>query len=107
MFSIDNNTIKITRGDTGRFSITLTNELDGTVYTPSAYDKITFTVKKSVKDTNILIQKEGTTITISPEDTANLAFGKYVYDVQVVFSNGDVDTVVVPSTFQILSEVNG
>ena len=45
-------------------------------------------------------------IRISPDDTKNLEYGQYVYDVQVTMANGDVATVIPPTTFNILEEVN-
>ena len=45
-------------------------------------------------------------IKISPDDTKNLDYGQYFYDVQVTMANGDVATVIPPTAFNILEEVN-
>ena len=110
MLHIDetSNTIQLTRGDTARFSVPIDNETSGEEYVLSDDDRITFTVKKRVKDETPLFQKTvfGTTLFhVKPEDTQGLSFGKYVYDIQLTTSDGDVYTVIEPSTFEILSEV--
>lgn len=110
MFSIDStdNTIKLTRGDTARFSIDITNDISESDYTFSKDDILNFTVKKRVKDEEPLIKKTsvGTTLFyIKPEDTNSMTFGKYVYDVQLTTVDGDVYTIIGPSTFELLTEV--
>lgn len=110
MFSIDStdNTIKLTRGDTARFSIDITNDITESDYTFSKDDTLKFTVKKRVKDEASLISKTsiGTTLFhIKPEDTNGMAFGKYVYDVQLSTADGDVYTIIGPATFELLTEV--
>ena len=44
-------------------------------------------------------------ITIHPEDTAELKFKTYVYDIQLTRANGQVQTIVKPSQFVVGSEV--
>lgn len=104
MFIINGNTIEITRGDTGEFDIAL-NNIDGTPYEPQEGDVITFTVKKGTQEKEILIQKTGQHIEIKPDDTKDLLYGTYKYDIQVTFANGKVCTVVTPSDFKIKDEV--
>lgn len=108
MLYIEDNIIKLTRGDTAKFSVSVTNDLFGEDYVVSPEDKFTLTIKKRVKDEVYLLQKIvfGTTFFhIKPEDTQDFSFGKYVYDVQLNTSDGDVYTIIEPSTFEILSEV--
>ena len=70
------NTIHLTRGDTARFSLgRIVNTVTKTNYTPTA------------------------------EDTKAMAFGKYVYDIQLTMADGDVYTIVPPATFDLLKEV--
>lgn len=105
MFKIASKTIQITRGDTGMFTLSLYQ--NGQEYDYSD-DEVLLTVKKSVYVPEIVMQKRisyGENIVIEPSDTANLAFGDYVYDVQVKTPGGIVDTVIPPSTFSILPEV--
>ena len=107
MFKIINNTINITRGDTGAFTLDI-KAPDGSAYNYSN-DTVLFTVKESVYSPEPLIQKEvhyGEIVTILPEDTASLPYGDfYVYDVQVTTVHGIVDTVITPSKFAIRTEV--
>lgn len=106
MLYINGSTVQLTRGDTAYLHIPLKTKTGA--YDMLSSDEITFTVKKSVRETNILIQKtlRGTnTFHIEPSDTSSMAFGKYIYDVQLVTSKGDVYTVVPPSTFELLTEV--
>ncbi len=104
MFKITNNTIKITRGDSGEIDLTI-YDTDGREYELKDGDEVLFTVKETVHSPNPLIQKSGTQISILPEDTQNLSYKKYVYDVQLTTAAGNVDTIIPPSTFEVLSEV--
>ena len=95
MFSIDNNIIKLTRGDSATFTITvLTSE--GEPYEMQDGDKIEFTLKNSVVEEQVLVQKQGHEIKLAYEDTKDLPFGDYVYDIQITFQNGDRDTIIAP-----------
>ena len=105
MFKIANNTIQITRGDTGIFTLALTSAGQPYDYTD---DQVLFTVKRNVNTTEIVFQKTvlyGENVTIEPQDTASLNYGNYVYDVQVTTASGVVDTVITPSAFVVLPEV--
>ena len=42
---------------------------------------------------------------LDPEDTKNLDFGTYVYDIQLTHPNGDVDTVIPRKMLHIVEEV--
>ena len=104
----DNGTIQLTRGDTARLEITIKNSLDGNEYLMDPDDVLTFTIKKSVKDSESLVKKEShghNAFHIEPKDTEELSFRKYFYDVQLTRANGDVYTVIVPTIFEILKEV--
>lgn len=109
MLYIDSDgTVQLTRGDTARLCVSIMNETDQTAYAIEAGDTLTLTVKKSTKDIEPSFQKVITgasTFHIEPQDTSGLAFGKYKYDVQLTTAGGDVYTVIVPTTFEILQEV--
>ena len=105
---IKNNNIQLTRGDTARIQVPITNNATGEEYILSDLDKLTMTVKKNETDFKSLMQKTLTgtnSFYITPSDTRNLSFGKYVYDVQLTTESGDVYTVIEPSVFEILKEV--
>ena len=48
----------------------------------------------------------GTTITLTRGDTADLNFGKYVYDIQLTKANGKVDTFITKATLKLSEEVD-
>ena len=105
----------MTRGDT--LTATLTLERNGSTYTPVSGDVIRFALKhtdmtagnKDYKDTTPLLTKtisnDTMQLVIEPDDTKELAFGNYVYDMQITFANGDVDTFITPSSFVLKPEV--
>ena len=103
------NTIHLTRGDTARFSIgQIVNTITNTNYTPTAEDTVTMTIKKTVLQADPFVQiivPGGEVLHIKPEDTKAMAFGKYVYDVQLTMADGDVYTIIPPTTFELLKEV--
>lgn len=106
MLYIEGTTIRMTRGDTVYLTVPLTTLTEA--YEMSSNDTLTLSVKKTVRDTEYLFQKVSTgsnEFHIEPADTADLAFGKYLYDVQINTSYGDVYTVIPPSTFELLTEV--
>ena len=110
VFKVDeDNTIHLTRGDTARFSIgRIVNTVTNTNYTPTPEDIVTMTVKKTVQDVAPCVQiivPGGEVLHIKPEDTKEMAFGKYVYDVQLTTADGDVYTIIPPTPFDLLKEV--
>ena len=105
----EDNTIHITRGDTARFAIgPIVNTITNTNYTPTAEDTVTMTIKKTVLQADPFVQlivPGGEVLHIKPEDTKAMAFGKYVYDIQITMADGDVYTIIPPATFDLLKEV--
>lgn len=110
MFKVSGNKVYLTRGDSAVFELTV-KDAEGSTYDFSS-DTVVFSMKKNCNDPNVLIQKtfdENGKITFEPEDTNRLPFGSYLYDVQLTHTDGDVttiDTIIVPSTFEIGAEVN-
>ena len=104
----ENGSIRLTRGDTARLSVDITNDLTGDPYIINDKDELTLTIKQKLKDEEPLLQKKITgsnTFEIEPADTANLAFATYKYDVQLTTAGGDVFTVIEPTSFEIMAEV--
>jgi len=104
-----NNSIFIIRGDTRYFTIKLINPLTPTTeYVPQTGDVVTFTVKRNTDVSDIIFQKNFTDreLKIEPTDTKYLPYGSYVYDVQITFANGDINTVIPPSLFSVTGEVS-
>lgn len=103
-----NNTIRLTRGDTFVCDIKMTKQ-DGYPYDPEEGDVIRFAMKSAVKDKEPLILKEIPTETmqlmLNPEDTKELPFGIYRYEVELTKANGMVDTFITNSAFILTEEV--
>ena len=105
---LDNGTVKLTRGDTARLNVSIKDTTADEDYEIAADDVLTLTVKKTVNDSEALVQLTLTgsaAFKLDPADTASLAYGKYKYDVQLTTAAGDVYTVIEPTNFEITSEV--
>lgn len=105
MFRInEDNSMEIIRGDSGIFTIELIDE-QGEPYELQPGDTVFFTVKENTKSDDALIQKNTFLVEIEPEDTEELEYGDYVYDIQFVYSTGFIDTIIPPTLFRIKEEV--
>ncbi len=107
MLKINGSDIYITRGDTAEIDVEISRS-DGTAYTLASTDKLTLTVKKSISAEKEVISKTLTgssRIKIAPTDTSGLAFGEYVYDIQLNTADGGIYTIVEPSKLIIATEV--
>lgn len=101
-------TIQLTREDTAHFNLTIRNNVSQTDYEIQPDDTLTMSIKKSVRDVDPVVRlniKGSSVFHIRPSDTSNLAFGKYLYDVQITTGDGDVYTVIGPTTFELMKEV--
>lgn len=97
MLKINGNSIKLTRGDTAYLEITIYTP-DGKVYELQKNDKLEFCVRefpKKQQNCPPLLDKvfEDRTIKINPNDTNFLKYGRYFWDVSLIFANGDINTV--------------
>lgn len=104
----ENGLIQLTRGDTARLTVSIINDLTQSEYQISDTDVLTLSIKKSIRDETTAVQKSVTgsdTFYIEPDDTKDLGFGKYKYDVQLTTSGGEVYTVMGPNDFEIMQEV--
>lgn len=101
------NAIELTRGDTGYFDIVIVDE-NGEEYQVQSGEQLLFTLKVSVYADEVILQKtiNSQQLVISHEESAKLNYGTYVYDVQLTQLDGSVTTVVKPSPFYVLEEVN-
>lgn len=99
--------IEIIRGDTVHLEVKITDQNENE-YQLQEDDKLVFTLKKNCSTKDILIQKniDLSSFTLSHDETKNLSYGTYVYDVQLTQSNGDVTTVIPPDKFIVKEEVN-
>lgn len=98
--------IKLTRGDTADLVVEI--ESDEGSYTLASGDSLTMTCRKFASSEEVIFQKQiinSNSFRIEPEDTANVPFGKYVFDVQLSTVGGEIYTVISPKTFEICEEV--
>lgn len=98
MFSVDkDNNISLTRGDTCTFNIDLV-DADGNPYVTHEGDTMRFAMAKNYGTNNPLVNKNIPVDTLifklDPQDTKELEFGQYVYDIQFTDHNGDVSTIL-------------
>ena len=106
MLKCEGNTIHLTRGDSAVLLLKIRKD-DESEYELQAGDSVLFTVKNSVYDTAVIIQKKLTNgaIKLNPDDTKNLQYGAYYYDVELTQSDGFVATVIGPQKLIIEPEV--
>lgn len=107
---ISGTTIKMTRGDTLRVQIGLTDQ-NGNDYEPHEGDKIRFAMKETYSDPEPLLVKdiptESLELVLNPEDTKNLPQpSSYVYDIELTYGNGDVDTFIDKAKLILTEEVH-
>lgn len=115
-YSISGTDITMTRGDTLKVTIDLTQ--DGEPYIPVDGDVIRFAVKspKMYCDKGEFVDVEPRilrevpidtmTLVLDPEDTKDMEFGTYVYDMEITFADGTVDTFITESKFRLKPEVH-
>jgi len=102
--------MEIVRGDTK--ALKFQRKMDGEPILIKA-DKVYFTVKKNTRDKEALFQKtiadmsfdsEGVYhFIIEPEDTNNLSYGDYVYDLEVKIEN--YTRTIAKGTISVVDEV--
>lgn len=91
--------IWLTRGDTFKAKVEIFDCEDSEEqYIPQPGDEIRFAVKRQWNSSDILISKiipiDTMILELEPEDTKPLRFRPYVYDIQLTYANGDVDTFI-------------
>lgn len=113
---ISGTSITLTRGDTLKVLISISK--NGQPYTPVQGDAIRFALKHKTmnnkqtayKDTQPLIIKNipinTMILQLEPNDTKELDFDTYVYDIQITFSDGTVDTFITEAILKLTPEVD-
>lgn len=96
MFSVKDNTITVTRGDTLKIEIEL-QDASGERYNPSENDVIKIKAKRTL-DKELSIDKEidhnNMAFELTSEECSKLSVGEYFYDLEITFENGDVNTPI-------------
>lgn len=102
MLKIKDMDIYYIRGDDDGFSIQPTTD-DGTEITDFTG---VFSVKKSYDDTNYVLQcpMDGTVVNLTHDKTKNLAYGDYIWDVELTLADGIRQTIG-PGKFHLLPDV--
>lgn len=110
MFKIDDKTyeIRLSRGDTATIDFQFTGDI------PTGSDVVIMTLKRTVGDKQskwekqaILYGEDLARFTIRAEDTKDLPFGKYYYDLRCFFATGGSVTTILPPTPFYVEEVIG
>ena len=108
---IQGTNISMIRGDSEAIKVSCRNE-SGVDIPLAEGDIVYFTVKRNTNTEEKILQKIVTEftdgvalITIFPEDTKELKTGSYYYDIQLNRANGQVKTIIPPSTYTIKAEV--
>ena len=106
MIDVKGTSIYLTRGDTLRIQLSITK--NGEPYELQDGDIITFSLKKKINDKECILQKTigaDYLLEIEPEETKDLNFGQYIYDIQMEYADGTIDTFITPSNFTLTDEV--
>ena len=109
---IDGTNISMIRGDRESITVRCQNP-DGSNHPFAEGDKVYFTVKKDAYQAEPVLQKIArefgengeAIIEITPEDTKQLDFTAYKYDVQLSAASGRVTTIIPLSTFKVGEEI--
>ena len=109
MLKVNGNTIKLTRADSMQIQLALSKS--GSTFTPEQNDVIRFSVSKVPKGKcgyNLLISKvvnnDTLLLELDPQDTASLPYGDYLFDLEITYTSGAVDTFL-KGTFTLTEEV--
>lgn len=106
---VSGTTIVATRGDTVKLHVELMDS-ENHEYIPQEGDVIRFAMKEDYNDAETIIEKiipnDTQILRIEPEDTKPLPQpSQYVYDIQITYANGDVDTFIDKAKFKLTEEV--
>ena len=117
MIRIDGTSISMTRGDTLIVDISITDG-SGEAYTPSAGDELRFAMKRAKMNpkytdyadaeplVTVEIPIDTMRLRVESEATKELPFGEYVYDIQLTYGDGIVDTFIPAAKLTLLPEVD-
>lgn len=112
-YRIDGRSIYLTRGDTFRAPVVAilpdSPEDNPEPYIPMEGDTVRFALKRTYEDLKPLFVKEipidTMVLQIDPEDTKELPFGKYVFDIQLTLADGTIDTFIPKGRLHLTEEV--
>ena len=107
MFAVNEMAISITRGDTATIEITFDGD------TPGEDDTVIASLKRSTRKKDEAIWEKTLTmeddgkflLNLASEDTENLAYGSYFWDLRILYSDGQITTPFAPAKFNVLEVV--
>ena len=108
MVKIEDNNIYLTRGDTVTFDLELLDE-DDEPYVMSSDEYIVFSLRRLYGKGKVLltIQSDTPSFSLSTDDTKDLTFGEYMYDVYLMNeSDNSLNTFIADKKFYIGEEVH-
>ena len=114
---IDGTKITMTRGDTLRTQVTIYDKDAEDEYTIQDGDSVRFAMRPAGLNARktafrydvcltVDIPTDTLLLEIEPEDTAELDFGAYTYDIQLTQADGTVDTFIANATLILSPEVD-
>ena len=118
MLTIKNGTITMNRADSVYITLTV-RDSQGNSYKIQDGDTFYFAAKKKATDSDYAIapkklaistDDEGITtavLELVPEDTEQLAFGAYIYDIRMTTKRGTSSIIIKPSTLNIEETITG
>lgn len=108
MLQVKGSRISLTRGDTA-FLLLHVVDGDGNDYEIQPGDKIYFRLKSDAYSNQLLVEKEIDTtslrLQLDPEDTKDLAFATYKYEIELVTVSNYHFTIIENSEFDIRPEL--
>lgn len=104
----EENNVYLTRGDTATLRVNITDS-SGEPYIMLPDDRLIFTVRRLPEKGSPVINKTvaGNVITLSTDDTKDLTFGKYRFDIYLYNSmSNKLDTFIAEKIFELGEEVH-
>lgn len=108
MLKIEDNNIYLTRGDSAKFLLDIT-DADGLPYTLKSTDELIFSVRRIVGKGEVILYKKFTLpeFALQSVDTRDLSFGTYKYDIFLHnTATNKYDTFIADRLFVLTEEVH-
>jgi hypothetical protein len=104
LYGSDLKNISMTRGDSESLTVKGLSLVNGDAIYMTVRTNVNTARKELFKEITEFVNGEAV-IGITPEDTNNLRFSTYVYDIQLTRADGTVTTIIKPHEFKVEGEV--